>query len=187
MQKVAVSNALRRIVSSMEANSIWIMSFFPSNGFRCLLLRLWGSNIGKGVALHHGLQVRCARRLSIGNDCYIAEDVVLDARGTLSIGDSVSVNSGVQIWTAQHDWRSPNFEYTTGPVKIASHSWISARVVVIPGKIIGEGAVLAAGAVVTKDIPAWSLAGGNPARVLATRPVVNSYKLDASRSKLLWW
>ncbi len=187
MQTVSTARALRRIVSSLELNSIWISSYLPSNAFRCFMLRLWGAKIGKGVALHHGLQVRCARRLVIGDDCYVAEDVVLDARGTLSIGDSVSVNSGVQVWTAQHDWRSEDFAYTAAPVDIANHSWISARVVVIPGKSIGEGAVLAAGAVVTKSIPAWSLAGGNPAKVLAPRPEVDAYRLNASKSKLLWW
>lgn len=178
---------LRRVASSLEINSIWLASFTPINAFRIATLRFWGASIGNGVAIHRGLQVRCARKLVIGDDCFVAEDVCLDARGGLVIERSVSVNTGAQIWTAQHDWRSKDFAYVSAPVHIGHHSWISARSVIIPGSSIGEGTVVAAGAVVTKDAPPWSLLGGNPAKVIGSRPVVDTYKLEASRSKLLWW
>lgn len=182
-----LSSRLRRVASSLEINSIWLASFVPNNALRTATLRLWGAEVGKGVAIHRGLQVRCARRLVIGDDCFVAEDVCLDARGGLRIEASVSVNTGAQIWTAQHDWRSPDFAYVTAPVHVEHHSWISARSVIIPGTVIGVGAVVAAGSVVTREVPPWSLVGGNPAKVIGSRPVVETYKLNASASKLLWW
>lgn len=182
-----LTSRLRRVASSLEINTIWLASFVPSNALRVAALRLWGADIGKGVAIHRGLQVRSARRLAVGDDCFVAENVCLDARGGLRIEESVSVNTGAQIWTAQHDWKSPDFAYVSAPVHVGHHSWISARSVVIPGTTVGVGAVVAAGTVVTKDVPSWSLVGGNPAKVIGARPIVENYKLNASKSKLLWW
>lgn len=182
-----LSSTIRRVASSLEINSIWLASFVPNNTLRVASLRIWGASVGKGVAIHRGLQVRCARRLVVGDDCFVAEDVCLDARGGLLIEESVSINTGAQIWTAQHDWKSPDFAYVSAPVHIGHHAWISARSVVIPGTVVGAGTVVAAGSVVTKDLPSWSLVGGNPAKVIGSRPIVENYKLNASKSKLLWW
>lgn len=175
------------IAGSGELCSIALLSYLPNRLARLLVLRAWGARVSWRIALHHGLQVRAARRLAIGDDVFIAEGVVLDARGGIRIGASVSINSGVQIWTAQHDWRAADFAYVSAPVSIGHHCWISARVIVLPGVTIGDGAVVAAGAVVTKDVPPWTLVGGNPARVLRERPVHDRYSLDAVRQKPWWW
>ena len=175
------------IGGSAELCTIAAAGHLPSNAVRLLAMRAWGARIGDGVAVHHAVQVRAARRLAIGDDVFIAEDVVLDARGGISIGASTSINSGVQIWTAQHDWRAPDFDYVDAPVRIGHHAWISARAVILPGVTVGDGAVVAAGAVVTRDVEPWTLVGGNPARHLRDRPVVDGYRLDAKRQKMLWW
>jgi len=175
------------VVGSAELCLTTLLSFVPSRVFRIVLLRAWGAEVSWRVALHHGLQVRAARRLKVGRDVFIAEGVVLDARGGLEIGPHTSVNTGVQMWTAQHDWRSPDFDYVAAPVRIGHHCWISARAILLPGVTVGDGAVVAAGAVVTKDVPPWTLVGGNPARVLRERPQDLDYEIDAVKQKPWWW
>jgi acetyltransferase-like isoleucine patch superfamily enzyme len=175
------------IAGSVELCSLAIASYIPSRLLRIVALRCWGARVSLRAALHHGLQVRAARRLEVGPDTFIAEGVVLDARGGLRIGPHTSINTGVQIWTAQHDWRSADFAYVSAPVRIGHHCWVSARAVVLPGVTIGDGAVVAAGAVVTKDVAPWTLVGGNPARLLRERPRDLDYELDAVRQKPWWW
>lgn len=175
------------VAGSAEMVLLHMSAYVPVNAFRLLAVRAFGARVGGGVAIHHGLQVRTARRLSIGDDCFVAENVVLDARGGITIGSHVSINSSAQIWTAQHDIDSPTFAYVSAPVTIGDRAWISARAIVLPGVTIGEGAVVAAGAVVVKDVPAWTLVGGSPARVIRERAKVDSYRLDARNNKVWWW
>lgn len=177
----------RRALASIEISTIFVASFFPLNIVRTAVVRLFGGKVGKGVAIHHGAVIRSARRLRIGDDVWIGVGVSLDARGGLSIEASTSIGDGVQIWTAQHDWRSSDFAYQSRPSMIGHHVWINTRSILIPGIQVGSGAVVAAGAVVTKDVPPWSLAGGNPARIIASRPVVDEYRLNATSSKLYCW
>lgn len=182
-----IRKKLGLIAGSAEMVIIHLVSVLPSNALRLLAIRSWGGSIGRNTAIHHGLQVRVARRLQLGEDCFVAEDVVLDARGGLSIGNHVSINSGVQIWTAQHDWESPDFAYVAAPVTIGDRAWISARAVILPGVTIGDGAVVAAGAVVTRDVEAWTLVGGTPAKFIRKRPLVDGYRLNARQNKAWWW
>ncbi|CAH0159770.1 Maltose O-acetyltransferase [Plantibacter cousiniae] len=175
------------IVGSAEMVALRAASSVPSNDVRVAALRSWGAAIGGGCAIHHGLQVRAARRLALGEDCFVAEDVTLDARGGLSIGSHVSINSGAQIWTAQHDLRSHDFAFVSEAVRIGDRAWISARAVILPGVTIGEGAVVAAGAVVSRDVQEWTLVGGVPAVPITSRPRADSYRLDARRNKVWWW
>lgn len=166
---------------------VWrVISRFPSRALRVLLLRCLGANVGKGVAIGRHLNVKAPWRLTLGDDVFIAEDVLLNASGGLTIGDHTSVNAGVQIWTAQHDWDSPDFAHVAAAVEIGSWAWISARSIILPGRQVGEGAVVAAGAVVTKDVEPWTLVGGNPAIKIRARNGPFDYMLSARRQKP-WW
>lgn len=175
------------IFGSFEMVMIAFVGFIPVNVVRLSALRLLGARIGRGCAVHHGLQMRTCRSVSIGDDCFIAEHVVLDGRGGLTIGSHVSINSGTQIWTAQHDLRSPDFAYVAAEVRIGDRAWVNSRAIILPGVVIGTGAVVAAGAVVTKDVEPWTVVGGVPAKPIGQRPVVDSYRLEARKNKVWWW
>ena len=182
-----IAELARRMARSLEVVSVSLVSFVPVNAARVLACRAWGATIGRGTAIHHGLQARACRRISIGEDCFLAENLVLDGRGGLTVGAHVSINSGVQIWTAQHDWTDSDFAYSSAPVEIGNRVWICSRSVVLPGSRIGEGAVIAAGAVVSGDVAPWTVVGGVPARVIAKRPRVDRYVLNATANKIWWW
>ncbi len=85
---------------------------------------------------------------------------------------------GVWIWTMEHDPQDPLYRVKGGPVIIEDYVWISCRVVILPGVTIGEGAVVAAGAVVTKDVAPYTIVGGVPAKEIGTRTKDLRYRLQ---------
>ena len=81
------------------------------------------------------------------------------------------VSDGAFLCTASHDIRSQVFELQTKPVVVGDCAWICARATVLPGVTIGEGSVVAAGALVTKDTEPWTVVGGNPAKAIGKRQI----------------
>lgn len=176
-----------RRFSDLEMVVVKLSSYFPIHRARRAVLRLFGGSLASGVTIYHGTEVRSARKLLIGENSSIGNNCVLDARGGLTIGANVNISTGVQIWSAQHDWRSADFAYVTAPVVVGDNAWVSARAILLPGAQIGHGAVVAAGAVVSGAVPPGALVGGVPARVIGQRPNDVSYTLPPSRDKAWWW
>ena len=114
-----------------------------------------------------GYHNRCA--ISIGNNCVINRDVYLDGRVGLTIGQNVNISFGVTILTLQHDHMHPQFISVGEPVVIEDDVWIGVNAVILPGVTVARGAVIAAGAVVTKSVPAFAIVGGIPAKVIGER------------------
>jgi len=134
---------------------------------------VFGASIGKNVVIHKGCEIRNPIGLSIGDGSIIGDDAILDAREGLTIGSNVNLSSGVSIWTLQHDYRSPDFSCNPehyGPVIIEDRVWIGPGVIVLPSITIHEGSVIAAGAVATTHVNAFSLYGGIPAKYICDRP-----------------
>jgi acetyltransferase-like isoleucine patch superfamily enzyme len=158
----------------------------PSHGLR----RLWyrravGIDMGEGAAILLGLRLwlygrgQARRRaISIGTGTRINRDCCLDIRGGLRIGNHVSISPEVAILTADHDRDDPAFPLRHRPVVIEDHVWIGMRATVLPGVTIGRGAVVAAGAVVTRDVEPLTIVAGTPARVVGRRnPAALGYDL----------
>ncbi len=123
-----------------------------------------------------GAEVEQPRDLQIGARSIVGGGCLLDARGGITIGSDVNITGSVQIMTAKHVVDDPDFIADHEPVVIGDRVWIALGAKILGGVTIGEGAVVAAGAVVTKDVPAWSIAGGVPATVIGERPRM-SYRL----------
>jgi acetyltransferase-like isoleucine patch superfamily enzyme len=115
--------------------------------------------------------------VTIGEHSIIGDGAFLDGRFGLAIGNNVNIAGEARIYTLEHDIASPTFGGAGGPVVIGDWAYIGTRVTVLPGVKIGEGAVIASGAVVTKDVPAWTMVGGVPAKFIKPRPMVK-YVLD---------
>ena len=118
--------------------------------------------------------------IKIGDHCAIGNDTFLDGRGGITIGDDVTLSMGVWVWTWQHDPQSPTFDAHGGPVIIEDYAWISSRVTILPNVTIGRGSVVAANALVTKDMKPYTIVGGVPAQVIGERTKELHYHLDAS-------
>jgi maltose O-acetyltransferase len=107
-------------------------------------------------------------RLTVGESVIINAGCTFDLNAAITIGDRVAVGHEVLILTSSHEvgpstWRAGSV--FTAPVHIADGAWVGARSVILPGVTIGRGAIVAAGSVVTKDVPEDALAGGVPAVV----------------------
>lgn len=140
-------------------------------------------SLAKNVVIYSGCEIRSPQKLTIGEGSIIGDNAILDARAGLKIGSNVCFASNVSIWTLQHDYRDPEFRCTPdhyGPVTIGDRAWIGPNTVILHNVTIGEGAVIAAGAVVTKDVPPFTLVGGVPAKIIGNRPKNLTYKFNGS-------
>lgn len=150
----------------------------PGNSARLFFYRhAFGMKIGKGVRIEGDCIIWGPRRITIGTGTVINSGVVLDGRFPLTIGDHVSVSIQSVILTLEHDLSDPNFRAVGAPVSLGDRAFIGTRAVILPGVSIGENAAVAAGAVVTKDVPAAAIVGGVPARPIGARPHQLNYKL----------
>ena len=150
--------------------SIKLLGHVPSQWLRNFVLCLLGATIDKSAVLYGGFEIRSPRKLKIGANSCIGHRATLDARGGLTIGKNVNFSSEVMIWTAQHDYRDPQFGAVFKPVIIGDYVWLGPRCIILPGVVVGEGVVVAAGAVVTKDVESYTVVGGVPAQKIADRP-----------------
>lgn len=149
--------------------STCIIPNFPSQTIRNWALRKMGAKMTKNVKFYEGISVRNPKGLTIEDGVSIGPKVLLDARCGLTIRKSAVIAYEAIIWTLNHDYNDVNFCGKGAPVEIGKYAWVCSRSIILPGIIIGEGAVVASGAVVTKDVEPYTIVGGVPARVIGLR------------------
>ena len=114
--------------------------------------------------------------IEIGNNTVVNRGCYLDGRVALKIGNNVNISNYTYFQTLTHDPQSPKFECILEPVTVEDNVWIGAKAIILTGVKIKEGAVIGAGAIVTKDIPKYSIAVGVPAKVIKKRTKKINYK-----------
>ncbi|MCS6956743.1 MAG: acyltransferase [Patescibacteria group bacterium] len=177
-----IFNRIKNIILEFEVFFLHIVGLIPSHHIRRFFYRLLGIKIGKGSTIHTGARFYDPRNIIIGEDSIVGENCVLDGRDKLIIGNHVDIASEVMIYNSEHDINSVDFKAINGSVLIDDYCFIGPRVIILPGVKIGKGAVVAAGAVVTKDIPPYSIAGGVPAKIIGERKLKDlKYKLGRAR------
>lgn len=158
---------------------IFLTGKIPSQTIRIFIYKhVFRVKMGKKVVIYGGAEIRSPCRLSIGENSIIGHYAILDARMGIEIGGNVNFSHAAWIWPLQHDPQNPNFRTKEGKVIIKDYAWISCRTIILPGVTIGKGAVIAAGAVVTKDVPDYAIVAGVPAEVVGTRTKNLSYQLS---------
>lgn len=134
---------------------------------RALLARLIGTPVDDSVTLFPPFTADFGKNITLGKRVFINSGCRFQDQGGISIGDDCLVGHNVVIATLQHDIRPAHrADLLPSPVVIGTNVWLGANVTVLPGVTIGDDAVIGAGSVVTKDIPAASMAVGSPARVV---------------------
>ena len=149
---------------------------FPSRRFRKQIFRMLGANIGKTSVLFREQDVIYPYGLEIGENVTIGTRCLLDARGGIFIGNNVNVSGDVKLITGNHDVNDSKMKANFFPIIICDNVWICTGAIVLSNVKIGEGAVIAAGAVVTKDVPPYEVWGGVPARFIMKRNSNIDYK-----------
>jgi acetyltransferase-like isoleucine patch superfamily enzyme len=153
-----------------------ILNSIPFWWVRKGVYRICHFSIGKGseIDLHQYFMRPGFFRL--GSYSHINQNCLLDLRGGITIGNSVSISHRVMLITGTHDIHSPNFPAVFRPIIIHDYAWIGAGATLLPGVEIGEGAVVAAGAVVTKSVAPYTVVAGIPAVKIKERPRALSYR-----------
>jgi acetyltransferase-like isoleucine patch superfamily enzyme len=142
---------------------------FPSQTIRNWGMRRMGAHISKNVKFYSGFSVRNPEGLIIEEGVSIGPKVLLDARCGLTIHKNAVIAYDSIIWTLNHDYNDVHFCGRGKSVDIGEYAWICCRSVILPGIKIGEGAIVASGSVVTKDVEPWSIVGGIPAKTIGKR------------------
>jgi acetyltransferase-like isoleucine patch superfamily enzyme len=107
-------------------------------------------------------------RLSIGSDSYINQGATIACALSIEIGERCLIGEFVAIHDTHFHPLQPGQPVKTAPIRIGRNAWIGHRAVILPGVTIGDHAIIGAGAVVTKDVPARAIVGGNPAKIIRT-------------------
>ncbi|MBU1000391.1 acyltransferase [Patescibacteria group bacterium] len=179
--KKAVNRVFNYILDFELLLVSWV-GLVPFHLLRLFFYSLAGLKIGKGSRIHIGARFFYPANVKIGEDSILGGNIFLDGRDKLIIGNHVDIASEVMIYNSEHDINSEDFHAISAPVEIGDYVFIGPRAIILPGVKIGKGAVVAAGAVVTKDVGQFQIVGGVPAKVIGERKNRNPhYKLGRAR------
>ncbi len=156
-----------------------LLSPLPSHGLRKSYLKAYLAQLGQKTSV----QMRCSflngRKIFLGDRNVINFGCLLDGRNyQIKTGSDVSIGPEATILTLGHDPQSLDFADKGGDVIIGDRVWIAYRAIILPGVHIGEGAVIGAGSVVTKNVDPFTIVAGNPAKFIKNRNPNLSYQLN---------
>ena len=147
----------------------YIVSYIPFWFIRKCYYKAMGLKIGKSSIMNMSQYIFSIYQLRIGNNTHINRKCFFDARAGISIGNNVSISHQVSMLTGGHDVNASNFSGIYRPIKIKDYVWIGVNATILQGVTVGEGAVVAAGAVVVKDVEPYTIVGGVPAKKIGMR------------------
>lgn len=151
------------------------MNYMPYGIRHWFLRRFCQVRLGLDSSIAMGCFVT-GYHIAIGDNTVVNRYTYLDGRVPLTIGNNVNISHYTLIQTLTHDPQNPDFVCLCKPVVIEDHVWIGARAIISPGVRIGEGAVIGAGSVVTRDVEPYTIVAGNPARFIKERSRDLRYK-----------
>ena len=141
----------------------------PFHAWRAFLLRCFGAKIGKHCHVYARARIWAPWNLRCADHATIADEAVIYNPELVQLGSHAIVSQQAYLCGATHDYEDPEFPLVAFPISIGSYAWVCARATVQAGVSVGDGAVLALGAVATKDLQPWTVYGGVPARKIKGR------------------
>lgn len=141
------------------------------NRWRIFLLKVFGAQIGRGCKVAATATFWQPWNISMGDFVCIADGVNCYTADRIFLGDYSTVSQNSYLCTASHDISFLSRPFVSAPIKIERHAWVCAEAFVGLGVTVGEGAIVAARAVVVRDVVAWKVVAGNPARVVKERVI----------------
>jgi putative colanic acid biosynthesis acetyltransferase WcaF len=136
---------------------------------RLLALELFGARIERPALVMDGVIVWHPWSLTLRRYCTLGRGVEVYNYAAIVIGEQATVSQGTYLCSATHDFEDPTMPLVFHPITIGAQAWVAANCFIAPGVTVGEGAVVGACSVVTKDVPPWTVVAGNPARVIKPR------------------
>lgn len=175
MQKVSKS-----IYYAITLLGNMIVNKIPSRHFRRWFYEALGMKMGNGTILCRRVEILLPMGINLSNNVSIGWFAELDGRGGITVDHDTNISSHVKLITGSHDINHPEFIADFLPIHIGHHVWIGTGATVLQGVKIGDGAVVASGAVVTKDVPPNVIVGGVPAKIIGHRNVSLKYEISST-------
>lgn len=162
----------------------WIIFFRPTpkrlaKNWRNFLLTLFGATIGRGCLVCPSCRILEPWNLELAAYIAIGERVNIYNYSKITIGSNSIVSQDAVLCTGTHDYELNHMPLISSPITIGQNVWITSNCFIHPGVNIGDGCVVGACSVVTKDLPAWTVCTGNPANIIKSR------KFNAQVEKLI--
>ena len=168
---------MKHFLSGLYHALINIVMWLPCHPLRRLAAHLLMRRFPLSSSVFRNVDLRSPYRISVGEHTNINKCAILDGRANLTIGNCVDIAQEAAIWTEQHDYNDPSYAPRLKPVVIEDYVWVASRATILPGVTVGRGAVVACGAVVTKDVPPLAIVAGVPARIIGYRQDGMKYQL----------
>jgi putative colanic acid biosynthesis acetyltransferase WcaF len=159
----------KRLLWAAVEGTLFRWSFHTMNRWRAFLLRLSGATVGERCIIRRTVRTYYPWNVTIGKMVIIGDKAELYSLGKITIGDGAMISQEAYLCAGTHDYMDVSLPLLTPPIEIGSQAWVCARAFVGPGVKVGEGAVVAACGVAVKDVEAWMIVGGNPAKVIKQR------------------
>lgn len=145
-------------------NMFVFKTMFPfSSGLKVKILNLFGAKVGEGIVIKPNVNIKYPWFLTIGNNCWIGEEVWIDNLAQVSIGNNVCLSQGVYLLTGSHDYKKESFDLITQPIVLKEGVWIGAKATVCSGITCKSHSILTVGSVATTDLETYGIYQGNPA------------------------
>ena len=160
-----------RVLWGLLGKPLFRLSPRPCFAWRRLVLRVFGARVGRQVHVYPTTVVYFPWNLQIGDWSALGEQALVYNLGPVTIGERVTVSHRAHLCAGTHDCRDPAMPLLKPPITIQDQAWICADAFVGPGVTVDTGAVLGARGVAVKDVPAWAIVAGNPAREIGQRVI----------------
>ena len=165
----SLHNRLYRLVWCLVAALLFHPSPRPFHRWRAFLLRMFGAKVGKNVHVYPGTKIWDPRNLVLLDECGIAKGAILYSQGKIFIGHRAVISQGAHLVTGTHDYTKIGFPLITMSIHIGDYAWVATEAFVHPGITIGDGCVIGARSVVTKNMPPWQVCAGHPCKPIKDR------------------
>ena len=168
-----LSHRLTRVAWNITWTLLAAWTPAPFRPWRVLLLRLFGADVHPTANVYGSARVFYPRNLTLAAHAALGRRVNCYNMARITVGERAVVSQGAHLCGGTHAIDDPSFQLIARPIVVGAHAWVAAEAFVGPGTTIGEGAVLGARAVAVKDVPAWTVYAGNPARFIRDRKRVS--------------
>lgn len=157
---------------------IFRFTFHNWYGLRASILRMFGAKIAPGTRIRPGVIIEQPWNLTLGTNSSLGDRTIVYCLGTITIGENVTVSQGAHLCAGTHDFSRYDLPLLRPPIVIEDHCWIAADAFVGPEVTVREGAILGARACAFRDLEAWTVYGGSPAKAMRPREVPEGVDLS---------
>jgi putative colanic acid biosynthesis acetyltransferase WcaF len=165
----SLNNRIGRFAWGIVSATLFRFSPNPFHSWRSFLLRLFGAKVGRGVHVYPKVKVWAPWNLVLMDECGVANGVVLYSQGQIVIGKRAVVSQGAHLCSGTHDYTKSGFPLVVKPINIGNYAWVAAEAFIHAGITIGEGSVIGARSVVSKNMPEWMVCSGHPCQPIKER------------------